>query len=882
MGSDLQTTPRRPRSALHPYQARAVQFLVEHPEAGLFMDPGLGKSITTLTAIADLKTAGAVRRVLVVGPPRVVATVWAREADLWEHTAHLRVLALTGTAEQRREALRTHLAEIDVVCVSYGLLAWLHRTVKREVWDWVVMDECFPAGTLVNTPSGAVPIEKIAPGTVVESTDGPRRVTRVKTGRSEVLVEIVLQNGTVLRCTPNHPFFTNEGWICAGNLTKRHSLYDPENVRTLLKTVRDEEETSAVLQPQLWDHPDPRGEEVAGTNQDLHSMREDFRGSPLGLGQNGLLLGVPPEAAEGPESVSGVRTDPNLRRVRGGVPSGGEGQQTTILQTILLSEVADAGTGDQGQGLLCRSEGEGCPSAKRAEDRETCLEPWTPLASRASSKNESGSQAARSTPESAWRERAAAALAGAEVADRIAPARGDRVRHLLGRTAARLSNLLQGRHRSGGGEDRYRGRRPGSLFAETVGREEGCQADGTRVAGVTYCQLGSPCDVYSLEVEGCPHFFAGGYLVHNSSLIKNHATKRWKGVAYTALTAKRRTILTGTPTPKSLADLWAQVTVADLGKRFGRSPYTFLGRYFMQTATGWVPKPHSRPELIDKLKDFAVALRAKDYLDLPALIETTVPVEMPASAWAVYAELAESFQAELADGLVVDVANAGVMAGKLQQVCQGALFTDEHGTWSELHRAKLEAVEELVSELGGEPCLIAYWFKHDLARLRELFPDAPVLGSSLSQTRLNDLIDRWNRGTLPVLLIHPASAGHGLNLQAGGRHLIWLALPWSWELWTQTVARLYRQGQTKPVMVYRVVALGTIDERILGVLADRQGGHEALIAALKAEVKEAVFRGDRLKEARAAMQRAHPDHGGTVEAFIAARRRFEEEKRQAA
>lgn len=508
MGSDLQTTPRRPRSALHPYQVRAVQFLVEHPEAGLFMDPGLGKSITTLTAIADLKTAGAVRRVLVVGPPRVVATVWAREADLWEHTAHLRVLALTGTAEQRREALRTRLAEIDVVCVSYGLLAWLHRTVKREVWDWVVIDE--------------------------------------------------------------------------------------------------------------------------------------------------------------------------------------------------------------------------------------------------------------------------------------------------------------------------------------------------------------------------------------SSMVKNHATKRWKGVAYTALTAKRRTILTGTPTPKSLADLWAQVTVADLGQRFGRSPYTFLGRYFMQTATGWVPKPHSRPELIDKLKDFAVALRAKDYLDLPALIETTVPVEMPASAWAVYAELAESFQAELDDGLVVDVANAGVMAGKLQQVCQGALFTDEHGTWSELHRAKLEAVEELVSELGGEPCLIAYWFKHDLARLRGLFPDAPVLGSSLSQTRLNDLIDRWNRGTLPVLLIHPASAGHGLNLQAGGRHLIWLALPWSWELWTQTVARLYRQGQTKPVMVYRIVALGTIDERILGVLADRQGGHEALIAALKAEVKEAVFRGDRLKEARAAMQRAHPDHGGTVEAFIAARRRFEEEKRQAA
>lgn len=123
------------------------------------------------------------------------------------------------------------------------------------------------------------------------------------------------------------------------------------------------------------------------------------------------------------------------------------------------------------------------------------------------------------------------------------------------------------------------------------------------------------------------------------------------------------------------------------------------------------------------------------------------------------------------------------------------------------------------------------------------------------------------------------SAAHGLNLQAGGRHLIWMALPWSWELWTQATARLYRQGQTRPVMVYRVVAVGTIDERILRVLADRQDGHEALIAALKAEVREAV---DRLKEARAAMQRAHPDRGGTNEAFIAARKQFEEEKRRAA
>ena len=155
------------------------------------------------------------------------------------------------------------------------------------------------------------------------------------------------------------------------------------------------------------------------------------------------------------------------------------------------------------------------------------------------------------------------------------------------------------------------------------------------------------------------------------------------------------------------------------------------------------------------------------------------------------------------------------------------------------------------------------------------------LGSSLCQARLNDLIDRWNRGEIPVLLLHPASAGHGLNLQAGGRHLIWLALPWSWELVQQTTARLYRQGQQRPVMVYRILTQDTIDARILRVLGDRQSGHEALIAALKAEVRDVMSNAERLKEARAAMQRAHPDHGGTDEAFIVARKRFEEEKRQA-
>ncbi|MEA1050484.1 SNF2-related protein [Lamprobacter modestohalophilus] len=801
---------------MHAYQDRGAKWLIDHHDAGLFFDPGLGKSITTLTAIADLKARGELGgKVLIVGPPRVVTTVWAQEAAAWEHTAGLKVLVLAGTPEQRKQLLVERFRSADIVAVSYGLLSWLHKLVKRERWFWVVIDE--------------------------------------------------------------------------------------------------------------------------------------------------------------------------------------------------------------------------------------------------------------------------------------------------------------------------------------------------------------------------------------SSMIKDHRSKRWRNVAYTALAAKRRTILTGTPTPKSLADLWAQVTVADLGRRFGKSPTRFLNRYFIQDLDGrFVLRRDARQALTEQLRDFALALRAKDYLDLPALVETVVPVTMPPSAWAVYEELARSFEAELADGTQIDVANAGVMAGKLQQVAQGSIVVDASGTWQELHTAKLDAVEELVSELGGEPVLIAYWYKHDLARLKTLFPEAPVLGGSLSERKLNGLIQRWNQGAISVLLFHPQcldgstevltetrgwvrivdvlshervfdgvefvahggcsysglkevievfgikmtpdhkllvsgkwekaedvrdsadarrkaqyrkepadsgrsevqavreraqdaeterrqaqrapfqilqtlcqrptpqcdksqdaqdlardseplsrpgspwlqalwwsgdlslralvgfraflrrharralarlndrthrrgrrllegelplghehgtaseqtqqsrtdiqgridassgampkdwsrqsknarpagqghdprrgccerqgidlrdgplgteirerahvydlvncgprsrflirnangemfishnSAGHGLNLQAGGRHLIWMAVPWSWELYTQATARLYRQGQTKPVMVYRIITEGTIDERILQVLADRQDGHDTLVAALKAEVRQTV---DRVKAARAAMQKAHPDRGGSTEAFIAARKAYEQAKKEAA
>jgi len=220
-------------------------------------------------------------------------------------------------------------------------------------------------------------------------------------------------------------------------------------------------------------------------------------------------------------------------------------------------------------------------------------------------------------------------------------------------------------------------------------------------------------------------------------------------------------------------------------------------------------------------------MSAEDYLALPDRIEITVPVELPPQTFAGYKEFERTSLAELDDGQEVEAVSAAVLAGKLMQYSNGAMYTDDNGSWSETHTAKLDALSDIVEDNAGETMLVAYNFKSDLERLRKRFPQAVALDKKQST------IDRWNRGEIPMLLAHPASAGHGLNLQGGGALCVWFGLTWNLEYYLQFNARLHRQGQRRPVRIIHLTGSDTIDQRVLSVLGDKNASQGALLKALK-------------------------------------------------
>jgi len=224
-------------------------------------------------------------------------------------------------------------------------------------------------------------------------------------------------------------------------------------------------------------------------------------------------------------------------------------------------------------------------------------------------------------------------------------------------------------------------------------------------------------------------------------------------------------------------------------------------------------------------------MSAEDYLDVPPRIDLIESIELPPEALATYKEFEKTLLAELEDGEEVEAATAAVLANKLLQFANGAVYTDEKKNWSETHKVKLDALEEILDENQNETLLVAYNYKSDLARLQERFPNAIVLDKK------QNTIDKWNAGEIKMLLAHPASAGHGLNLQNGGSLIVWFGLTWSLEYYQQFNARLHRQGQEKPVRILHIIGKGTIDERVMGVLAHKDMTQRGLLAALKPSSK---------------------------------------------
>lgn len=356
--------------------------------------------------------------------------------------------------------------------------------------------------------------------------------------------------------------------------------------------------------------------------------------------------------------------------------------------------------------------------------------------------------------------------------------------------------------------------------------------------------LKTEADIYVINrenvqwlVENVPFDF-DTVVVDELSSFKNHQSKRFRALMKVRPFVKRIVGLTGTPAGNGLMDLWAEYKLLDMGKRLGRFISRYRAEFFApDKANGGVvysyrPLPGAGERIYERIADITVSMKATERLDMPDLISTAVPVYMSEYEREVYGRLKDEFLLDLPGGQIT-ASNAGVLCGKLCQLANGAVYGDLGGTL-EIHERKLDALEDIIESMNGRPLLVAYWFKHDLERIEERLHKLHVPFSRLD-TEVS--IRRWNAGELPVALIHPASAGHGLNLQSGGHTLVWYGLTWSLELYQQTVARLWRQGQRSgTVVVQHIVTHGTIDENILTALRRKDATQAALIEAVKASI----------------------------------------------
>ena len=352
--------------------------------------------------------------------------------------------------------------------------------------------------------------------------------------------------------------------------------------------------------------------------------------------------------------------------------------------------------------------------------------------------------------------------------------------------------------------------------------------------------LVGPSPVVVLNYENVAWAASEGLLAGFDALVLDESTKvksthssRWKALHKIARQFKVRIGMTGTPTGQSLLDLYGQVTLLDQGQRWGRRFTKWRDRYFHATdyeRRVWVPDLGTEEALTTATRDLAFHVEPAEYLDqLPGIVSNPIWFEMPAAVMDDYAYLRDELLLELENGETIVAGSAGVLVGKLRQLGAGFLYAGD-GTPRWLTSARLDTAQELLEELPQT--LVCYQFRAELEALQARRP-APYLGSGVSAKDAARAVDAWNAGDLPVLYIHPASAGHGLNLQSGGHHMLWLTLPWSWDMYEQTRARLHRSGQAEPVWEHTLLAADTLDREVLGALQDHADLATRVLAAWK-------------------------------------------------
>lgn len=334
-------------------------------------------------------------------------------------------------------------------------------------------------------------------------------------------------------------------------------------------------------------------------------------------------------------------------------------------------------------------------------------------------------------------------------------------------------------------------------------------------------------------------------IIDELSSFKSSGSKRWRCLKRVIKLSRYVVGLTGTPAPNGYIDLWPEIFLLDSGERLGRTLGEFRSRYFSPGAHKghivyeWRLKQGAKDQIDRALSDLCLSMSKEDWLTLPPVIYNTVNVRMSPEERKTYDHLRDSQVLPLLAGELSDMrdydsaivgSTAATLSGKLLQLANGAAY-DDHGAVYHVHDRKLDALEDIRAESHGQPLLVFYSYKHDRDRIMERFPEAVVMEGT-------DTIQRWNRGEIPMLLCHPASAGHGLNLQEGGHIIVWFGLPWSLELYQQANARLNRMGQGQSVIVHHIVCEGTLDEQVCSVLAQKDATQRGLLDALKGYLHE--------------------------------------------
>lgn len=342
---------------------------------------------------------------------------------------------------------------------------------------------------------------------------------------------------------------------------------------------------------------------------------------------------------------------------------------------------------------------------------------------------------------------------------------------------------------------------------------------------------------WMIEKSGLP-FRYDMIVIDELSSFKSYQAKRFRALMKVRPMVSRIVGLTGTPSSNGLMDLWAEFKLLDMGQRLGRFITNYRANYFVPdkrngaVVFSYKPRHFAEEAIYEKIGDITISMRAEDHLQMPELLMNEVKVELSEEEAETYDTMRKDMVVALGDK-EIDALNAAALSNKLSQMASGAVYDSNHVV-HHIHNRKLDCLEDLIEAANGKPVLIAFWFQHDRARIEERLQKLKIKYEVLGS---DESFDRWNAGELPVALIHPANCGHGINLQSGGSTLIWFSLTWSLELYQQCNGRIFRQGQKDTVVIHHIITQGTIDERVMQALKNKEKSQDALIDAVKANLE---------------------------------------------